>query len=139
LLPVQIPSSLLPTLSKRKIGQYRMRELPRALTFIGGIVQSVLLCSCAVNDDRFSAVFVSPAGEQYEFYDCKQLTGVMSKIKDTERELKAQMAKAGTVASGIGGYKLDYANQHGMFVAARNAARDKKCELSPELAVDEHL
>jgi hypothetical protein len=99
----------------------------------------LLLCQCAVNDDRVSALLVSPAGEQYEFYSCPQLISTMQSIKSTEKDLKAQMLKAGAVASVVGGYKIDYANQHGSFVAARNAARDKNCEIPADVVVDEPL
>jgi len=100
---------------------------------------AVLLCQCAANDDRVSALLVSPAGEQYEFYSCTQLIDTMRAVKTNEKELKAHIAKAGAVGSVVGGYKLDYANQHGSFVAARNIARDKGCDIPPEVAIDETL
>ncbi len=106
-----------------------------------GIVLPValLLCQCAVNDDRVGALLVSPAGEQYEFYSCAQLIAQLKGIKATEKDLRTQIAKAGAVASVIGGYKVDYATQHGNFVAARNAARDKRCEIPADVLVDEPL
>jgi hypothetical protein len=97
------------------------------------------LCQCAVNDDRVSSLLVSPAGEQYDFYSCAQLIAQMKGIKTAQKELKLHMTNAGTVGSVVGGYKLDYANQHGNFVAARNAARDKKCEIPADVVVDEPL
>ncbi len=97
------------------------------------------LCQCAVNDDRVGALLVSPAGEQYQFYSCTQLIASMKTIKAGQKDLKSRMANAGGFGSVVGGYNTDYANQHGMFVAARNAARDKNCEIPAELAVDEPL
>lgn len=100
---------------------------------------AAMLCQCAVNDDRVSALLVSPAGEQYEFYSCAQLLGILKAIKTSQKELKSHIANAGTIGSVVGGYKLDYANQHGSFVAARNAARDKNCEIPADVVVDEPL
>ncbi len=108
-----------------------------ALAAIGHFV--LFLSACAANDDRIGAFLVSPSGEQYEFYTCQQLLNSMKGIIASERELKARIAKAGSVASIVGGYKLDYANYHGTFVAARNTARDKSCTVPSELANDEPL
>jgi len=63
----------------------------------------------------------------------------MRSTKTTEKELKSRIANGGSVGSIVGGYKLDYANQHGTFIAARNAAREKKCEIPPEVATDDSL
>ncbi len=104
------------------------------------ILQSALILSaCAANDDRIGSLVVSPTGEQYEFYSCEQLIGVLKGILKNEQELKERMRRAGSVASVVGGYQLDYANAHGSFVAARNAGRDKRCSIPSELASDEPL
>lgn len=100
---------------------------------------SLLLSQCAANDERLLRLLVSPTGEQYEFYPCAQLIGTMKSIKANEKNLKTHIANAGAVGSTVGGYKLDYANQHGAFVAARNAAKDKNCEIPADVLMDEPL
>jgi hypothetical protein len=111
----------------------------KVLEAISIVPIALSLCQCAVNDDRVSALLVAPTGEQYQFYSCTQLVAEMKKIKTAQAELKSRMVKGGTVASVVGGYKVDYAEQHGRFVAARNTARDKKCEVPADVAVEEPL
>jgi hypothetical protein len=117
-----------------------MKTIHMGLKKVALIVQSALILSaCAANDDRIGSFLVSPSGQQYEFYSCEQLIGVLKDMLKNERELKQRISRAGSVASVVGGYELDYANAHGSYVAARNAGRDKSCSIPSELANDEPL
>ena len=107
----------------------RTRAHVRSALTAAAVTLTTLLSGCGTSGDQFSAAFVTPDSNQYEFYDCNQLVATIRASDNAALELRDRISKSGQLAGVIGGYETDYAVHRGNAIAARNVARKKNCEI----------
>ena len=92
---------------------------------------AIALCGCA-SDETAGRFLVSP--DKYMFYDCGSLAREARSNADRQREIEAQMIKAGSDAGGrfvsSVAYRPEYLQLRGMMEQIRKTAAEKNCNLS---------
>ena len=111
----------------------RTRAHVRSALTGAAVTLATLLSGCGTSGDQLSAAFVTPDGNQYEFFDCDQLVATIRASDNAALELRDRISKSGQWASVIGGFETDYAVQRGNAIAARNVAHKKNCEIPADV------